>query len=340
MDPASFRAILRWTWVLLAAGWLAGAASPLLAGPPEEAPARVGDPFPDFPGIDQFLTGREAPAPPPPSPATAEVGETCLDNLSLFIGLDGSKQPQDLGINANFGGRLAVNWGVPIWEPWGLGGQLGTSVDYSAGAVHVLDQLQDTRDRWQSLSTAGLFQRAPCGFVWAVGYDFEYERSYGHFDLGQWRGLLGYQLTTNDEAGVRGTLRDRGDSGTILGQTIHLQPITQAEVYWRHTWSTLAETTLWAGVAERHSQIVLLLPSNSEVYSAFTFGAEILVPLNDYLALVGAANFITPNDTGTVDAYLGIALYPGGGARLASHHRFAPLLPVAGNPEFSVDLRR
>jgi hypothetical protein len=266
--------------------------------------------------------------------------ETWLDNLSLFIGLDGSKQPQDLGINANFGGRLAVNEGLPLWEPRGLGVQVGTAVNYSAGAVHVLDQIQDTRDRWQSLSTVALFQRASWGLVWAVGYDFEYERSYGHFDLGQWRGQLGYQFTASDEAGVRGTLRDRGDQGTILGQTVHLQPITQAAVYWRHCWSTLAETTLWAGVAERHSQVVLLIPSNNEEFSTFAFGAEIQVPLNDYLVLFGSANFITPNDTGTVDAYLGIAFYPGGGGRLVSQRRFAPVLPVAGNPEFSVDLRR
>jgi hypothetical protein len=49
------------------------------------------------------------------SPAAAQqsaIGApqpSIFENLSLFAGLDGSKQPQDLGINANMGLRLAAN---------------------------------------------------------------------------------------------------------------------------------------------------------------------------------------------------------------------------------------
>ena len=70
------------------------------------------------------------------------------------------------------------------------------------------------------------------------------------------------------------------------------------------------------------------------------FGAEIHVPLNDWMAIYGSANFITPAATGTVDAFLGVTFYPGGGARQMHRHRFAPLLPVAGNPSFAVDSQR
>src|SRR5262245_6909032 len=37
-----------------------------------------------------------------------------FDTLTFFGGLDGSKQPQDLGINANMGVRLAANLGLPL----------------------------------------------------------------------------------------------------------------------------------------------------------------------------------------------------------------------------------
>ncbi len=47
--------------------------------------------------------------------------EGLFDNVSGFLGLDGSKQPQDFGINAQFGGRASVNWGIPLVRSWGLG---------------------------------------------------------------------------------------------------------------------------------------------------------------------------------------------------------------------------
>src|SRR5262245_33784590 len=54
--------------------------------------------------------------PPPSVPVDApsngwspESG-ALFDGLSLFAGLDGSKQPQDLGVNALMGGRMAFNW--------------------------------------------------------------------------------------------------------------------------------------------------------------------------------------------------------------------------------------
>ena len=63
-----------------------------------------------------------------PDSACCESALTCageqegyLDNISLLLALDGSKQPQDLGVNAQFGGRGAVNMGVPLVRDWGLG---------------------------------------------------------------------------------------------------------------------------------------------------------------------------------------------------------------------------
>jgi hypothetical protein len=38
------------------------------------------------------------------------------DELTLFGGLDGSKQPQDFGVNANLGGQAHFNWGLPLSE--------------------------------------------------------------------------------------------------------------------------------------------------------------------------------------------------------------------------------
>ncbi len=83
-----------------------------------------------------------------------------------------------------------------------------------------------------------------------------------------------------------------------------------------------------------------MAPGESAVRYPVVFGAELYVPLTDNIAIFGEANFITPNDTGTVDATLGIAFYPGAGARRAPRSRFAPLLPLGNNASFAVDLRQ
>jgi len=89
--------------------------------------------------------------------------DNCFDNLSLFLGLEGSKQPQDFGVNAHFGGRSSVNWGVPLWRDWGLGLQLGTSLNATANAVQVVERVEGTTGRTQSFSTLGIFQRFESG---------------------------------------------------------------------------------------------------------------------------------------------------------------------------------
>ena len=110
-------------------------------------------------------------------------------------------------------------------------------------------------------------------------------------------------------------------------------------LYWRHTWHNQIETSLWAGAAERHAEGNLALGNMPPTEVRFLFGADLHVPLSPSLAIVGAANFISPADTGTVDSYLGLAYYPGATAFGFNKQRFAPRLPVANSPFFAVDWR-
>jgi hypothetical protein len=263
-----------------------------------------------------------------------------LDDLSLFLGLDGSKGPEDLGINANFGFRAAMNWGYPLWEDYGLGVQAGTALNYARTAVRVLRSIDGTRDRLQSFSTVGLFQRTSFGLNWGVVYDFLAEDYYQNIDLSQIRGQIGYNVSGSDEVGFWGALHTSEDAGAVADQSFTLKPINEVNLFWRHTWSTEAVTRLWVGLAEEHGRFVFVAPGNSPVHHPVVFGADLYVPLNEHFALFGEANFITPNDTGTVTATMGFVFYPGGGARQASRSRFAPLLPLANNPSFAVDLQQ
>lgn len=272
---------------------------------------------------------------------------TWYDNLTTFVGLEGSKQPQEFGVNAHFGGRASINWATPIMEGSNIGLQIGTAINYTDNAVQVYERFGEARGRSQSFTTIGLFERSDSGLLWGVAWDHLHQNYYDQFDIDQFRAKLGYMIDAQNEVGVRASIGANSDVGGFLGSAIRvsLEPITQGTAYWRHFWPTGADTTMWIGVAESHGERNLAFeallgdPRQRASGPRVVFGAEINAPLNDHFALFGQGNFITPAYTGTVDSYLGIAFYPGGGAQRARKNRFAAIMPVANSTDFSVDLR-
>lgn len=261
-----------------------------------------------------------------------------LDSLELFGGIDGSKQPQDFGVNAQFGGRIHVNWGAPLIEGCGLGFQIGTAGNFSDHAVRVTSQIEGAGSRTQSFTTVGLFQRSVDGWNWGLVHDFLFERDYDTFSLTQWRAQVGFEVTGSDEVGLFGMIPQTNDRGSWGPVSVRLDPILQGSLYWRHTWEHDAQTGLWLGIAEGHGRANVALGVPSDLENVLVFGADLHVPLNDSWALFGQANFICPADSGTVDAFLGFAWYPGHLAKGWRRRAFSPVLPVANNTSFSVDL--
>jgi hypothetical protein len=279
---------------------------------------------------------------------TIEASSACVwdakswrvfDNLSFFAGLNIAKEPADLGINENFGYRFAVNWGLPLVERAGLGLQVGTALNYSRTALHILPLLDGTVDHFQSFTTLGIFQRSPCGWNWAVVHDFRYDDYYDRFFTGQWRGQLGRELGARDEIGFWGTLHDRNDATERFGRPLSLRPLNQINFYWRHVWPYDAVTRAWIGFTDDHDGNGLLDITSTRVRHPFVFGGDVVIPLNRSLAFFGEAQFVTPNDSGTVSATFGIVWYPGAG-RDRARGNFEPLLPVANNTSMPLDLRR
>lgn len=270
--------------------------------------------------------------------ATATPSASVFDTLRLFVGLDGSKQPQDLGINANIGVRLAVNAVIPTARTRGIGIQVGTALNLSDAAVHVLDQVSSTSRRTQSFTSLGVFQRQP-RFAWALTYDHLREWYFDDFTLAQLRGEGAARVSLNDEAGIGFTTPLRHATGTAPGASVRLDPIGQVTAFERHRWAAGARTTVWVGMATGHHNVVLVFPDNSRDRHVLVYGARLDLPLNDRLRITGAGNFLTPAATGTVDAYLGVTFTPGR-QPAAARPTFSPGLEVANNTEFPVDLRR
>ncbi len=268
-----------------------------------------------------------------------DCGWSLTDTLSVFVGLDGSKQPKDFGINASFGGRLSANVGIPLIEEYGLGLQVGSAVNYADNAVAVMAAVDGRSERFQSFTTIGLFQRFESGFEWGLAYDFLYENYYDDIALSQVRSRATQVVGDSNKIGILGIWSWDEQRANVTGQSVLLRPIDQVSAVWNHLWASGVETEVWGGVALGHGQVVAVFPGNPGINVAPVFGAMLHAPLNDWLALYGQGNFILPADSGTVDAYLGFVVYFDKPQR-ARYSRYSPVFDVANNTSFAVDLRR
>jgi hypothetical protein len=261
------------------------------------------------------------------------------DSFNLFGGLEGSKQPQDAGVNANFGTRWAAEWGFPLLADYGIGGQIGTSVNFTNNAVQVFERVGESTRRQQSFTTLGIFQRTD-SWRWGIAYDYLYESYYDQFSMSQIRGRIGYAVSPSDEIGFWGTIPTMDGNGEILNIPVTLSPIRQGSIFWQHLFPAGPRTTVWGGISEGHAQANLALGDLNRTGSQFVFGAEVDMPLNNYLSIFGQANFIGPNDTGTVDSFLGIAYYPSGRAFPKNRSEFAPYQSLVNSTTFATDFKR
>ncbi len=270
----------------------------------------------------------------------AAAQDTPLDNVSFFVGLDGSKQPQDLGINANHGLRVSGNVGLAVSRTRRVGIQVGIGLNMSDAAVHVLDQIEGTSRRTQTFVTVGVFQSLGDRATWGLAYDALFQQYYDDMALGQVRGFAGYSATPSTEVGLWFTKSAIGADAMVASTAVRLDPISQVNGFVSRTWPTRARTTFWLGAAAGHDNVVLVFPENTRSTPVLVYGAALELPLSDRFAVSGSANFLTPTATGTVDAFLGLTFYPGKSALRPARPAFAPAQAVASNPMFAVNLRR
>lgn len=272
---------------------------------------------------------------------TANTSRRSQGTLTSFLGIDGSKQPQDFGANANLGVAAQLNFSGPLWANGGIGFQIGSRVTFTGNAVQVFELLGESKDRYQNFTTLGLYQRFDSGFSYGFAYDYLNQNSFDGFNLGQWRFRTSMELSSVDEIGVTLNFSDRSDIGRFNEESVVLDPIEQLHVYWRHHWQSGVSTSFWLGVADRHSEENAITGTLAPKTNQLLSGAEFFAPLNDWMAIYGETNLMMPADTGAVDAYLGIQFAPRGIRRTQSRmNRFRSFMPVASSPTFTTDLNR
>lgn len=260
-----------------------------------------------------------------------------LRHLSFLSAIDGSKQPQDYGVNANLGVRSRVNYAAPLWETYGLGFQIGSAIEWSDNAVRVFELLGEDTTRFQNHTTAGIFQRID-GWGWGVAFDFLYQDGFDESSLGQYRGRIYHDVGCRTQVGAEVRLRAFDDEVDFLGNQVTLRSVDQGHVFVRRFFETGVQGTLWLGLVDEHGESNAVTGSAPAADERLVLGADFLAPLNHSFAMYGETNLIMPADTGTVDAFLGMVWYPFANARRARRERFSPMLPVAADTSFAVDL--
>jgi hypothetical protein len=260
-----------------------------------------------------------------------------LEQLSLFAAIDGSKQPQDYGVNADLGVRLRAAYAAPLIESYGIGYQVGTAVTMTDNAVRVFELMGDDTNRFQSFTTLGLFQRTG---RWGYGgvFDYLYQDGFATTSLGQFRARVSYDATCQTQLGVSGRFRAFNDTAEYLGNPVTLRSINQGSVFIRHFFETGVQSTWWFGLVDEHGESNAAFGAARARENDPVIGADFVAPLNDSLALYGETNLILPADSGTVDAFFGVAWYPFTNAKTAHRQQFSPFLPVAAPTSFAVDL--
>lgn len=259
--------------------------------------------------------------------------------FSWFMGIEGSKQPQDFGINANLGGRARVVLSGSAFPELGIGYQIGTAFTASSNAVQVAEILGEAPDRVQSFNTVGLFQRTNSGFFWGGVYDYQFTDSFDKFNLSQWRIRIGHELGEFYEIGATVNLAVENDRGFFNDIEVELEPIDQFHVFIRRYWPTGANTAAWIGQAQSHGEDNAVFGAQARKENTLLVGADLFVPLTRRLAIYGETNLMAPADTGAVDAFLGLEFSTTRVANNFRNLRYRPLLPVASSTSLTNDLR-
>jgi hypothetical protein len=273
------------------------------------------------------------------------------DNMYLFGAVNAWRGPLDGPSLNSFGFVTGFNVGVPVLKDHGIGFQFGAS--YGVYDFHGRDafgpESEPSAVEDQVFFTTGLFHHCvscgPCASLhdrvsWGVVYDYMLTDNTGaaaaELNLGQVRAQIGYAVNCACEIGIQGSVSDgTSDDFDALATPHHTKSIDQASLYWRHICCCSGfESRVWAGWAEDLGDVVV--------------GASASMPITNCWSVYGGFTYILPSSTGGVDGSreefwnvtAGFAFYPGGNARHTSVccPRWMPLLPVADNGSFALDL--
>jgi hypothetical protein len=260
-----------------------------------------------------------APCQPPPPPA---FGDPCDPanfyrcrytwNAGYVFGVvEGFRFDHD---DSRVGGRLGINWGLPLIDDdsgWGIQGGYSGGVAEGGG---------------QQFATAGLFYRGDMRFGAAFNagavIDWMQDNAYDT-DVWQIRPKASVTLNARNEIGVWGAVNTEDDDKPT-GQTI--ESIEQVNLFYRFLTRGGWDVAPFVGYRDQETE--------------FAVGGNLYVPLTDFWALIGGGFYAAESDSW--NAFVGLTLHFGPRARqdFIGQDRHLPYLPVADNTSMTLFLDR
>ena len=259
---------------------------------------------------------------------TASVGVTAFENEA------------DLGLKGNFGTNEYLNFGMPLWNAFGLGWQIGArGTQTGFGSRTLGNTVVDSRN--QQFVTTGLFTRAFEGRGFQGGAAFDYLNNTGFAgtsDVKQMRSEVSY-VWGYHELGFWGAFNAGKGLGIVdqnTGQPFENNTVHTYNAFYRVQFGDANEWKVWGGASHEGQGYV---------------GSILRAPMTRSLALEGTFAYLMPGSSKTkvllnptagspitttftpMAWNLGINLvyYPRGRSRRSLASPYRPLFDVADN---------
>ncbi len=203
-----------------------------------------------------------------------------LDESSLILGVQGFKNPTDLGRNGNFGFQEGLNFSGAFWNRFGIGYQVGARwAQSNLSGNQTSGVLDHTRD--QTFLTAGLYQRAfqNNGFQWGAVFDWLEDQYFVDNNFNQVRAEASF-LFRGNEIGFWGAFGTSANKPVLIdGNTEYFRTTDLYAFFYRRTLPSGGQGRLWGGFTGNKDGLL---------------GADFRVPCSNNFDLVGAANYVIP----------------------------------------------
>ena len=207
---------------------------------------------------------------------TASVGVTAFENEA------------DLGIKGNFGTNEYLNFGMPLWNAFGLGWQVGVRGTQTGFGSRTLGNVT-IESRNQQFVTTGLFTRAFEGRGLQGGAAFDYLNNTGFVgttDVKQMRGEISYVWGYHEwgfwgafNAGKGLGIIDQNTQQPFENNTVHTY-----NAFYRVQFGDANEWKVWGGASHEGQGYV---------------GSLLRAPMTRSLALEGTFAYLMPGDATT-----------------------------------------
>lgn len=256
-------------------------------------------------------------------------------DFTVYTGVQGFKDPIDLGENGDFGFHEGINWGMPLWGCSGVGVQMGAEFDHSDLSPNATI-FGDHRNQY--FITGGVFYRPTreCGWQGGIVWDYLDDEFYDAVTVSQVRGNLSYVIDCSEvgfefAAGVHGDTVHTPPATQAFGTESVFRPVDLYELYYGRRLANGGEFKVYGGLADGLGGIV---------------GSNLDIAISDSFSLQADFSYVIADKVNpalvpgeSANLAFSVVWHPGCHARDTFDSAYRPLFNVADNSSFIVNRR-